>query len=302
MVKARRDIYQEVTDRIVEALEAGAAPWVQPWRAIGMSGDLRNGQTGHCYSGINVLLLGMELAANGWTDPRFVTFKQAKALGGSVRKGEHGTMITFWKKLIRENDDGERKAFPMLKHYFVFNVAQCDGLELPEGKTLDSLPEPDRDANCERYLAGSLAQIRHGGNVARYCRTPLDLIQLPHVGAFKDVGAYYATAFHELIHWTGAEGRKERTKGKRHGDDDYAFEELVAELGSAFLCQRFNVDGTLQHAEYLRSWLSALKSDKRFIFKAASQARQAVEWVDALPSQQIAQEAAQGVSRDVVAA
>jgi len=302
MRKGKRDIYQEVTDRIVAALEGGAAPWVQPWRSIGVSGDLRNGQTGHVYSGINVLLLGMELAANGWTDPRFVTFRQAKALGGSVRKGEHGTMITFWKSLVKETDDGERKAFPMLKHFHVFNVAQCDGLELPEGKTLDGLPEPERDARCERYLAGTLAEIRHGGNVACYKRAPIDVIQLPHAGAFTDLGAYYSTAFHELIHWTGADGRSERTKGKRFGDSDYAFEELVAELGSAFLCQRHNVDGSLQHSEYLRTWLAALKDDKRFLFRAASKARQAIEWVDALPSQQIARGAAQGATGGEVAA
>ena len=244
----------------------------------------------------------MELAGNGWTDPRFVTFKQAKALGGSVRKGEHGTFITFWKSFVKEDENGERKTIPMLKHFYVFNVAQCDGLELPEGKTLDELPEPERDSACERYLAGTLADIRHGGNVACYKRAPLDLIQLPHAGAFKDMGAYYSTAFHELIHWTGADGRSERTKGKRFGDDDYAKEELVAELGSAFLCQRFNVDGALQHPEYLRTWLQALKGDKRFLFQAASKARQALEWVDALPSQQIAQGAAEGKPGSEVAA
>jgi len=300
--RVRRDIYQEVTDRIIAALEEGTTPWVQPWRSIGMSGDLRNGTTGHVYSGINVLLLGMELAANGWSDPRFMTFRQARTAGGSVRKGETGTLITFWKSLVKEGDDGERKAFPMLKHFHVFNVAQCDGVELPEGKTLDELPEPDRDARCERYLDATLADIQHGGNVARYTHAPVDRIQLPHVAAFKDIGAYYATAFHELIHWSGADGRSERTKGKRFGDDAYAFEELVAELGSAFLCQRFSVDGSLQHPEYLRTWLAALKGDKRFLFQAASKARQACEWIDALPSQQIAREAAQAVTGDVVTA
>ena len=143
--KSRRDIYADVTDRIVSALEDGVAPWVRPWRTLGASGELRNGASGHAYSGVNTLLLGIEMHSRGFADSRFVTFKQAKALGGSVRRGEKGSFVVFWKPLaVKETDDAGRvvrKTIPLLRHYHVFNVEQCDGLKLP-GKTLDDLPEP----------------------------------------------------------------------------------------------------------------------------------------------------------------
>ena len=200
---------------------------------------------------------------------------------GHVRKGEKGSLVIFWKRLLvadREDPDKSR-VVPMLRHYTVFNVDQCEGLELAGG-TIDQLPEPDRDARCETFLGATGADIRHGGSRAFYSRRPLDYIQLPHAKAFEDIGAYYGTAFHELTHWTGDEDRSPRTKGKRFGDEDYAREELVAELGAAYLCQRFSVDGTLQHPEYIADWLQALRNDKRAIFQAASRARQACEYLD----------------------
>ncbi len=282
--KARRDLYAEVTDRIVHALENGVAPWVRPWRTLGASGDLRNAVTSRAYSGINTLLLAIECQEHGFTDPRFLTFKQAKAAGGSVRRGEKGSFVIFWKtfQTERTEDDGTKtlRNIPVLRHYYLFNVEQCDGVEL-DSVTLDTLPEPERDAQCDAFITGTGAEIHHGGSVACY-RPGADDIRLPHARAFVDAGAYYSTAFHELTHWTGPKTRCDRDLSGRFGADAYAAEELVAELGSAFLCQRFAVDGQLQHPEYVANWLKVLKGDTRAVFTASSKARKAAEYLQQL--------------------
>ncbi len=294
----RRDLYAEVTNRIVDALEQGVAPWVRPWRSLGASGELRNGASGHAYSGVNVMLLGLEMQAKGYTDSRFVSFKQAKQLGGSVGKGQKGSLVIFWKPIrIQDTDDaGARivKTIPFLRHYHVFNVGQCDGLRLP-GRTLDDLPEPVRDAQCEAFIAGTEADIGHGGSVACYRPGPDD-IRLPHPKAFKDAGAYYSTAFHELTHWSGHKSRCDRDLSGRFGADAYAAEELVAELGSAFLCQRLSVDGTLQHPEYVGNWLEVLRNDRRAIFTASSKARTACEFLIGAPEKPAGEMAAEKVA------
>jgi len=279
--KLGRDIYAEVTDRIVSALERGATPWVRPWRTIGARGGLRNAVSGHEYRGINVMLLGLTTDTAGFENPRWLTYQQAKTLGGQVRKGEHGTLVLFWKPLKMDDRDGQERTeakaprtIPLLRHYTVFNVGQCDGLAFPQ-VTSARVAEPDRDLACEDFVGNTGALIRHGGSVACYRLRPLDEIQLPARGSFTDAGGYYATLFHELVHWSGDESRSPRPFGRRFGDPDYAREELAAEMGSAFLCQQFQVDGSLQHPEYLRSWLEVLREDKRALFQAASKARQA---------------------------
>ncbi len=254
----------------------------------------RNGATGHAYSGVNVLLLNLEMHSRGFSDPRFVTFKQARALGGHVRKGEKGSLVVFWKPFVVTDPDEGKKTIPFLRHYTVFGVEQCEGLRL-KGKTLDDLPEPVRDAACDRFVTETGAEIRHGGSVACY-RAGSDAIDLPHPGAFRDMGAYYSTAFHELTHWSGHKSRCDRDLSGRFGADAYAAEELVAELGSAFLCQRFSVDGTLQHPEYLATWLKVLRSDKRAIFTASSKARTACEYMLEVPEKQAGEIAAEKVA------
>ncbi len=282
-----RDLYAEVTERIVEAMEHGCAPWVRPCRTIGARGGLRNAATGREYSGINVMLLGLTMDACGFEDPRWLTYRQALGLGGQVRRGERGTLVVFWKQLKvrdKKQDGGEDRAsprertIPLLRHYTVFNVMQCDGLALPP-ITVTPLPEPARDLACDDFVAGTAAVVRHGGSLACYRLRPHDDIQMPARTAFVDSGGYDATLLHELIHWTGDETRTPRPFGRRFGSPDYAREELVAEMGSAFLCQMFQVDGTLQHPEYLRSWLEVLKEDKRALFQAASKARHACEFL-----------------------
>ena len=276
-----RDLYAEVTSRIVDALERGAAPWVRPWRTLGAKGGLRNAVSGHAYSGINVMLLGLTSDARRFEDPRWVTYPQALTLGGQVRRGEHGTLVVFWKPLrVKDYDDGEAKeaarerTIPLLRHYTVFNVAQCENLNVP-ALEVKTLPAVQWNEECDAFVLSTGAVVGYGGSVAAYRLRPHDDILMPAFETFVGSSAYYATLFHELVHWTGDEARTPRPFGRRFGSRDYAREELVAEMGSAFLCQRFLVDGTLQHPEYLRSWLEVLKEDKRALFQAASKARQA---------------------------
>ncbi len=223
-----RDLYAEVTNRIIEVLERGAAPWVRPWRVLGARGGLRNAVSGHEYSGINVMLLGMTLDARGFENPRWVTYQQAQALGGQVRRGEHGTLVVFWKPLkVRDREasaDAQERTIPLLRHYTVFNVGQCEGLGIdPIVETVIS--EGARNLGCDDFVAGTGAVIRHGGSRACYRLRPHDDIEMPVRSAFIDAGAYYPTLLHELIHWTGDESRSPRPFGRRFGDPDYAREE-----------------------------------------------------------------------------
>ncbi len=188
----------------------------------------------------------------------------------------------FWQFIDKKRTDprtGEESTdrFPMLRLYHVFNVEQCEGLELAPVQG-EPIPEPERDKECDAFTDATGADVRHGGGRAYY--DPMgDFVRLPKPQTFKDSGAYYSTLFHELTHWTGSRDRCDRTFGKRFGDRAYAIEELAAEMGSAFLCQKFQVDGTLQHPEYLANWLKALRDDSRFLFSAASAARKACEWM-----------------------
>ncbi len=268
-----KDIYQEITDQIISALEQGAAPWVKPWSTAGMP---RNAVSGREYSGINTILLAM----SPYGSPLWVTYKQAEAVGGHVRKGEHGTTVVFFKSLRLSdvnNTDSKERSIPLLRSFTVFNVQQIDGL--PEKYTLASKPQLDNFADnvkAEMYLGKAV--IEHGKSKA--CFIPsADIIYMPNKIDFKSVSDYYATGLHELTHWTGHKSRLARDFNGRFGDAAYAFEELIAELGAAFLCGHCSIDGQLQHASYIQSWLKVLKTDKRAIFTAAAAARRASEFV-----------------------
>jgi antirestriction protein ArdC len=273
-----QDLYQAVTDKIIASLEQGVAPWVRPWSASPNGGQAYNALSGKAYRGINVALLFAPGRPSGW-----MTFKQAKDLGANVRKGEHGSMIVFYKPFAvtdrnaTPDADGNRaeRMIPLLRMFHVFNVDQIDNLpEKYQPKAEDcTRPEP---TVAESMLA--LADVRHGGNRAFYMPS-VDAIQLPQPAQFRTVGEYRATALHELTHWTGHASRCAREYGKRFGDTAYAREELVAEMGAAFLCANAGVDGQLQHAEYLASWLDVLKADKRAIVTAAGAAQKAADYV-----------------------
>jgi antirestriction protein ArdC len=211
-----------------------------------------------------------------YSDLGWLTFKQAQELGGSVRKGEHGCGVIFWKfDRVREND--ETKVVPFARMYTVFNVTQCDGIDASKLKRPVAPKAGETDMNAVATRVN--ATVRHGGPRAFYT-TGGDYVQLPSLDAFKSVDAYQATLAHELTHWTGHKDRCAREFGKRFGDNAYAFEELVAEIGSAFLCARHGIalDG-LQHSQYLASWLEVLKADKRAIFTASSKAKQAATFL-----------------------
>lgn len=274
---AKRDVAAEVTAKIVEALEAGTAPWVRPWTTTGApSATLpRNAASGRLYRGINIILLWAAAFARGYSDPRWLTFNQAKALGGSVRKGERGTAIVFWKWIVKDEGLATEKRIPMARTFTLFNVAQCDGLSL-EAIAAPAAPPAHVDGVADELAARAGAKVLRGGDVACYSPT-LDEVRMPLASAFVDRGAYDATLLHELTHWTGHSKRLDRnfSASKRFGDDAYAVEELVAELGSAFLCARLGVEGKLQHAEYLGHWARVLRADKHAIFTAAREAEKA---------------------------
>lgn len=296
---SRISLYDEVTCKIIAELEAGRFPWVQPWGKAGASapGLPRNAVTGVRYSGINVLLLWGAAISGGYGQQTWLTFKQALAAGGSVRKGEHGTTIVYADRFTPEGEKAkaretgdDAKTIPFLKRYTVFNIAQCEGLR--EGLAASPAPLPDREIipNAESLIAATAADFRIGGDMAFYVPSA-DYIQVPPQPAFREQINYYRTCFHELSHWTGHALRLNRDQTGRFGTHAYAREELCAEMGSAFICAALGIAPTVRHADYLASWLDVLREDNRAIFRAASQAGKAADYIlafgpDAPPSAQ----------------
>jgi antirestriction protein ArdC len=298
----KRDVYQDVTDRIVKSLENGVAPWVKPWKSDGRSAGVhRNALTRRPYHGINVCLLTLEQMCKGYESGEWVTYRQAKELGGHVRKGEKATPIVLWKKYEKNatdeqgrplfNEDGERvkKTLLFARMFSVFNVEQCDGLtaEQPTERPKGFVGYEGIDA----AIANIGATIDHGGDRAYYSPSA-DRIRLPRPAQFADAASYYATAAHELTHWTGHASRLARDLSGRFGDESYAAEELIAEMGAAFTCATLGIAGHLQHAEYIGSWIKVLKNDKRAIFTAASKAQEAADFLLARALREEVREAA----------
>lgn len=285
----KADLYQQVTDKIIASLEAGVRPWAKSWSndPTAPAGGLPRRVTGETYSGINVVLLWIAAETFGYKSDTWMTFNQAKKLGATVRGGEKGTTVIYASRFVKDVEDpktGEtRKAtIPFLKSYTVFNVDQIDGLpEVYQPAPAAPIPTTlvERIEHAEVFFGNLQATIKHGGNRAYYSPAG-DFIQLPKAEQFEDIEAYYATEGHEVIHWTGHKSRLGREFGGRFGNEAYAAEELVAELGAAFLCARLglNAEPREDHAAYLASWLKVLKGDKRFIVTAASAATKAVEF------------------------
>lgn len=275
---SQTELYQSVTDRIVAALEAGAAPWIKPWANDRSGGTMpHNAVSGRGYHGINVLLLWGAEQANGYTSPAWLTFKQAADCGGNVRKGEKGTQIVFWRfRQVTDSATGETRNVPMLRTFYVFNIAQCEDLELPKRR---NVREPIGPTEIDALIALTGADISHGGDVACYMPSR-DAISMPHRAAFKTIDGYHATLLHELTHWTGHKSRCARDLSGRFGNAAYAAEELIAEMGSAFLCATLGVRlEQLQHADYIATWIKVLKDDNRAIFTAAKAAQTAADYV-----------------------
>jgi len=288
-----RDLYQEVTDKIIAKLEAGVTPWIKPWNCAAPNGGMPyNVISGKSYRGINIPLL----YCNEYTFTGWLTYKQAQEVGAHVKAGEHGSMIVFFKpwkirdvKAIAAGDkDAVEKTIPILRSFTVFNVAQVEGLPEKYLPKLDERTQIERQTQAEALL--SKAVVKHGGDRAFF--TPShDFIQLPTPESFTDAGSYYATGLHELTHWTGHQSRLAREYGKRYGDEQYAREELVAEMGAAYLCGHCGIAGKLQHAEYIASWLQVLKNDKRAVLTAASHAQKAADFVTGWKAEAVADEA-----------
>lgn len=278
---AKIDVYQAVTDRIVAQLEQ-AVKWERPWVVSHEHGTLPVSiTTGKPYRGMNTVILW----SMPYGSPLWGTYKAWAAKGAQVRKGEKGTMILFWKRMDGKPDPTDPDATPgksylMARGYYVFNREQVDSYE-DKPSAIDAMPEPERVARAEAFVAATAAHIQHKGNRAFYAPA-LDLIQMPARKQFKSADGYYGTLLHELTHWTSHKSRCDRELSTaRFGNETYAMEELVAELGAAFLCVALGVtpEPRADHASYIKGWLKVLKDDKRAIFTAASKAQQAADFL-----------------------
>ncbi|MDM9621938.1 antirestriction protein ArdC [Rhizobium sp. AC44/96] len=286
----RTDIYSRITDRILEELAKGVRPWMKPWSAANAGGRITRPlrHTGQPYSGMNVLLLWSEQMSRGFASSTWMTFKQALELGAAVRKGETGSTVVFASRFTKSEADGKGgevdREIPFLKAYSVFNVEQIGGL--PDHYHYRPAPPQDpveRIEQVDRFFRNSGAVIRHGGNQAFYAPGP-DLIEMPAFEMFKDPASYYATLSHEATHWTAAKHRLGRDLSRYSKEkSERAREELIAELGSCFLCADLGIAPELEprpdHASYLQSWLKVLADDRRAIFQAAAHAQRAVTYL-----------------------
>ncbi|QOZ26664.1 ArdC family protein [Bradyrhizobium sp. CCBAU 51753] len=314
--KPRTTLYEEITARIVSELEQGTVPWVQPWgrgKEQSVVGLPRNAATGRAYSGINVLILWGRLFDAGYRTQQWLTFRQATTLGGTVRKGEQGVAICYADRFVprdrrtQSQDDlpstpdqvsgPETVAF--LRRYTVFNLAQCDGLPDHCQGPPSALPEREIAPEAEALAGATLADIRHGGAEAYY-ECDRDYIQLPPQPAFFDQINYYRTLFHELGHWTGHRSRLDRDQTGSFGSRPYASEELVAEMTAAFVCAALSISPTVRHADYIGNWIEVLRADNRAIFRAASRASKAADFLLAFRPPVLAPPAAAVDSSDMI--
>jgi len=274
----KNDVYQIVTDRIIRLLESGNVPWHRPWKG----GDQwpQNFVSRKVYRGINLFLLN---AAN-YPSPFWLTFKQVQALGGQVKKGERSFPVIFWK-VLKEESDGETKRIPFLRYHSVFNIAQCDGIHAPNVPGVEPGSKFEPIAKCEEVVSAMPKRpiINHQGTRACYS-PPLDTVSMPDSKLFESSEGYYSTLFHELVHATGhlsRLNRREVTDPIRFGSDPYSREELVAEMGAAFLCGHCGIENKTidQSAAYIQSWLGKLKDDRKLVVHAAVQAQKGCDLI-----------------------
>ena len=291
--KDRASLYEEITTKIMAELEAGRVPWVQPWGSSPVCAPLaipRNAATSRAYSGINVLILWGAVVESGFATQSWLTFRQALTLGAHVRKGERGTTVVYADRFIpdkarepAQEADEQVRAIPFLKRFTVFNIEQCEGL--PEG-VFCSAPPVESDLivpQAETLLRAIAIDLRIGGDRAYY-DVANDFICVPPPQAFFEPVNWHRTALHELVHWTGAAHRLARDLSGSFASKKYAQEELVAEMGSAFLCASLGIVPTVRHADYIGSWLDVLREDNRAIIRAASAASKAADYLLAFRS------------------
>ena len=289
--KERQDVQQIVTDTIIKALNQEVLPWRKAWKGDSPSWMLaHNVKSGKHYNGINILLLGIAQIEFGYQSNLWGTYKQWQELGGQVKKGEKSTLVVFYKTWEKkEKDDNGKETvlkLPVLRQFRVFNLAQiegCDDLRPEPTEITEPVDMWEQYEQADRLLEDSGATINHVQGDRAFYAHGTDSITLPLMEQFESADGYYSTAFHELAHWTGAEHRLNRTKGKFFGDGEYAFEALVAELSAASTLAHIGVpnraDEMPSHVSYIHSWLKVLKNDKTAIHKAAAMASKATDMI-----------------------
>lgn len=287
----RQDVYTRITGQIIHSLEQGVRPWSKPWDAEHAAGRITRPlrHNGLPYSGINILMLWFSATEQGFSAPIWMTFKQAAEMNAHVRKGEKGSLVVYANTITKKEDDGDgnevERDIPFMKGYTVFNVEQIEGL--PEqfyAKAEPKMTAPERIAHADAFFAATGINIQYRGTRACYAAEP-DAIQMPPIETFRDAESFYATLAHEATHATKHPSRLDGNLGRKNwGNEGYAREELVAELGAAFLCADLELTPEVRedHASYIASWLEVLKNDKRAIFQAASHAQRAVEFLHGL--------------------
>jgi len=281
----KRDVYASVTAQIITAIEQGAGTWRMPWHTSGrFAFSPINVVSKKPYRGINTVCLWAAAQAKGYERGEWATYAQWQERGAQVRKGEKATTVVFWKFAndaagLDDGDETPRSGSHLLfmRGYSVFNAAQVDGYNPPVST---DTPMLERIEQADAFFKSVGADVRHGGNQAIYSPAS-DHIQMPPFQAFVENVPYYSTLAHEHNHWTASAARCNRELGKRFGDNAYAAEELIAELGAAFTCAHLGLSTKprADHAQYIQSWLKVLKADKRAIFTAASKAQQACDWL-----------------------
>jgi len=272
------DLYNKITSQITELMQQHGSDWTRPWTST--AGGPSNALTGDHYKGINTLLLNLEAHGKGYSQPYWATFKQWRMKGGSVRKGQRGTLCVFYKPIVIEQPNESIKTVPVMKHFFLFNADQVDGIEIPE--TEESVAIQDRNHAVDGLLNCTGAIIHETGSRAYYSPSK-DHICIPPLSAFSSSEMFYSTLLHELSHWSGHPTRLNREEGmqSRFGSSAYAMEELVAELASAFLSIQLKVshEPRKDHAQYLNSWLQVLDQDPKAFSSAASKAQRVSDYL-----------------------
>lgn len=282
----RQSLYGEVTNRIIAELEEGRLPWVQPWDASLCPCTMpHNAGSGRTYSGINVLILWAAVIEHGHASQGWLTYRQAEKAGGHVRRGEKGTVICYADRFTprdeaekARSEERDARTIAFLKRFTVFNVDQCEGLPEDYSSAID-IPDPVLAiAEADAVISATGADLRIGGGEAFYAPGQ-DFVQVPPQAAFGEPVNWYRTALHELGHWTGHTSRLNRDQSGGFGSAAYAREELVAEMASAFACASLGIEPTVRHADYIGAWLSVLRADEKAIFRAASAASKAADWL-----------------------
>ena len=279
----KKDIYQQITNQIIQDLEKGLPVWETPWQK-GFMGFPVNAFSKNFYSGINTLILWLRQSQAGFETSQWLTFLQVKRLGGTIKKGEKATSAIFYQKLLIEDEEKEKKEEEKTIHHFrtyaLFNLSQTKGLEKLIKKHSSKQKPVFKDVKkAEELIKKSQAKIAFAP-IDKACYIPKqDKILMPQKAQFKTQEGFYSTMFHELSHWTAHKSRLDRPIQNKQGSKAYAFEELIAEISASFICCHLGFEYSTQHSSYVKSWLEVLKEDKKAIFKASSKAQKATQFI-----------------------